>query len=241
MDSGSAECTSTTGGSLAHAALGDDSPPPGQGLSTAQSRPEGIPIYAAVLPENVKAVPEYLRKAGYYAINNQETDYNFAAPVTAWTRLTLLLPYHSRPREKPFFAFYTLFMTHELLLRLNTSPLTVEPAQVTVPPIYPDTPAVRKGIARMYTNLAIMDQHLEESIKDLKDDGVYDNSIIFSYGNNGGNNPWYKREILERGTKVPLIVRFPGGRQGGTTNNALVSGVDFAPTVLSLAGIPIPS
>jgi arylsulfatase A-like enzyme len=39
---------------------------------------------------------------------------------------------------------------------------------------------------------------------------------------------------------VPLIVRFPGGKRGGTTNAELISGIDFAPTVLSLAGIPVP-
>ena len=43
-----------------------------------------IPQYAAVVPDYVKCFPEYLRAAGYYCTNNQKTDYQFAAPVTAW-------------------------------------------------------------------------------------------------------------------------------------------------------------
>src|SRR5206468_8490505 len=53
--------------------------------------------------------------------------------------------------------------------------------------------------------------------------------------------PWMKREILERGTHIPFIIRLPDAEHAGTVNDGLISGVDFAPTVLSLAGVPIPS
>ncbi len=49
------------------------------------------------------------------------------------------------------------------------------------------------------------------------------------------------REILERGTHIPFIIRFPGTKNAGTVNDQLISSVDFAPTVLSLAGIQIPA
>jgi hypothetical protein len=49
-----------------------------------------------------------------------------------------------------------------------------------------------------------------------------------------------KRWVYDSGIRVPLIVRFPDGRGAGTTNDDLVSFVDFAPTVLSLAGVPVP-
>lgn len=48
-----------------------------------------------------------------------------------------------------------------------------------------------------------------------------------------------KRELQERGTHIPFIIRFPGGMNGRTTNEELISALDFAPTVLSLAGIKI--
>jgi hypothetical protein len=50
-----------------------------------------------------------------------------------------------------------------------------------------------------------------------------------------------KRELLERGTHIPLIVRLPGAKQAGTIDNKLISAVDFAPTVLSIANIKVPA
>jgi hypothetical protein len=50
-----------------------------------------------------------------------------------------------------------------------------------------------------------------------------------------------KREVLDRGIHIPLIIKMPGQQKAGTVNTDLVSAVDFAPTVLSLAGINIPS
>jgi arylsulfatase A-like enzyme len=47
-----------------------------------------VPLYSAVIPPYVKCFTEYLREAGYYCTNNQKTDYQFAAPVTAWDFIT---------------------------------------------------------------------------------------------------------------------------------------------------------
>ena len=60
------------------------------------------------------------------------------------------------------------------------------------------------------------------------------------YLNHGGNLPWTKREILERGTHIPFVVKFPKGAHAGEVCDDLTSSVDLAPTVLSLAGIQIP-
>ncbi|WP_084545854.1 sulfatase [Cupriavidus malaysiensis] len=205
-------------------------------------KPDGIPAtYSVVLPEQVKAFPEYLRKAGYYTSNNQKQDYQFEAPVTVWDENGPAASFRNRPAGKPFFSIFNFFLTHESMVALRKDPLRVDPAQVAVPPIFPDSPAVRGDIARMYTNIRMMDDQVGELIRMLKEDGLYDNTIIFFFSDNGGNLPWMKREILERGTHVPLIVRFPGGAHAGTRARELVSGVDLAPTVLSLAGVPVPA
>ncbi|WP_020423796.1 sulfatase [Cupriavidus sp. WS] len=207
----------------------------------ARPRPEGIPAsYSVVLPPQVKAFPEHLRKAGYYTTNNQKEDYQFEAPVTVWDESGPAASYRNRPAGKPFFAVYNFFLTHEAMVALRKDALLAEPAAVAVPPVFPDTAAVRGDIARMYTNIALMDRQVGELVRMLKDDGVYDDTAIFFLADNGGSLPWMKREVLERGTRVPLIVRLPGGRRAGTRSDALVSGVDLAPTVLSLAGVPVP-
>ena len=199
-----------------------------------------VPSYSAVVPEQVRCFPEYLRAAGYYCTNNQKTDYQFEAPVTVWDENSAAASFRNRPKDKPFFSVFNLFITHESNLFVQKGPLEADTIALTVPPIYPDTWTVRHDIGRLYTNIQIMDRHVGEIIDMLKKDGLYENTIIFFYSDHGGNLPWMKREVLERGTHIPLIVRVPEKSNGGKVNSDLVSAVDFAPTVLSLAGIKPP-
>ncbi len=76
---------------------------------SAPQRPEGIPAtYSVVLPEQVRAFPEYLRKAGYYTTNNQKQDYQFEAPVTVWDENGPSASFRNRPKGKPFFGLQLL-------------------------------------------------------------------------------------------------------------------------------------
>ncbi len=200
-----------------------------------------VPSYAAVIPSEVKCFPEYLRKAGYYCTNNEKQDYQFIAPVTVWDENGPSASFRNCPAGKPFFSVFNLFITHESQLFGRTDSLLLDPDKLMVPPYYPDTKTVRHDLNRLFTNIERMDAQVGELIKILKDEGLYDNTIIFFFSDHGGALPWMKREILERGTHIPFIIRFPGGKNAGTVNNDLISGVDFAPTVLSLAGVQIPS
>lgn len=202
-----------------------------------------VPSYSAVIPENVRCFPEYLRQAGYYCTNNQKTDYQFEAPVTVWDENSAAASFRNRPKDKPFFSVFNLFITHESNLFAQKGPIEADTNALTVPPIYPDTRTVRHDIGRLYTNIQTMDKHVGEIIDMLKKDGLYENTIIFFYSDHGGNLPWMKREVLERGTHIPLIIRFPGRmpERQGLRNEDLISSVDFAPTVLSLAGIKPPA
>jgi N-sulfoglucosamine sulfohydrolase len=200
-----------------------------------------VPSYSAVIPADIKCFPEYLRIAGYYCTNNEKQDYQFIPPVTVWDENGPAASYRNRPPGKPFFAVYNLFITHESQLFGRTDSLLLDPDKIIVPPYYPDTRIVRHDLNRLFTNIERMDGQVGELIQLLKDDGVYDNTIIFFFSDHGGALPWMKREILERGTHIPFIIRFPGGEHAGSQNNEMINGVDFAPTVLSLAGVPIPA
>ena len=201
-----------------------------------------IPSYSVVVPAYVKCFPEYLRKNGYYCTNNPKQDYQFEAPVTAWDESSTKAHWKNRPAGKPFFSVFNLNITHESQIwGRNKEPLLVDPNKVTVPPYYPDVPEVRHDIARNLTNIIKMDEQVGKIIEELKNDGLYDNTIIFFYSDHGDGLPYVKREVLTRGLHIPLIVRFPGNKNAGATDNELISGVDFAPTVLSLAGITVPA
>lgn len=202
----------------------------------------GNPIreYSAVLPAEVKCFTEYLRAEGYFCTNNQKTDYQFAAPLTAWDQNYGKSHWRNRPEGKPFFSVFNIELTHESKLwKHEKLPLTVRVDCVKVPPYLPDTPVSRKTIARHYSNLELMDAKVGDLIKQLKEDGLYDNTIVFFYSDHGGPLPRQKREILDSGLKVPFLVKGLNSKNRGRTDQ-LVSFVDLAPTVLSLAGIEPP-
>ncbi|MEZ4987227.1 MAG: sulfatase [Saprospiraceae bacterium] len=197
--------------------------------------------YAAVLPKDVKCFPEYLRQAGYYCTNNQKTDYQFASPLSAWDENGTKAHWRNRPEGKPFFAVFNFGSTHESRLWLNANqPLTVDPAQVPVPPYLPDNETTRRDVARHYSNVEIMDAEVGRIIQQLKDDGLYDQTIIFFYSDHGGPLPRQKREVYDSGLRVPLIVKPLAGGAAGRSDR-LVSFVDLAPTLLSIAGVVPPT
>lgn len=201
-----------------------------------------VPSYSAVVPAQVKCFPEYLRKAGYYCTNNEKQDYQFEAPVTVWDENSRTADWRGRKdKNQPFFSVINLMITHESMVFIHEKdPVQVKPEAVEVPPYYPDNKIIRTDIARFLTNVQLMDKQVGEIIQKLKDDGLYDNTIIFFYSDHGDGLPFAKRELYDRGLRVPMIIRYPKEEKAGTVDSQLLSFVDFAPTVLSLANIPIP-
>jgi len=201
---------------------------------------DAIRQYSTVIPDFVKCFPEYLRAEGYYCTNNQKTDYQFAAPITAWDENNAKAHWRNKPKNAPFFSVFNFGITHESRLWLNKDkPLTVSPQNVPVPPYLPDNDITRTTIARHYSNLELLDKEVQLIIDQLKEDGLYDNTIIFFYSDHGGPLPRQKREILDSGLKVPFFVKDINSKIKGRTDQ-LISFVDLAPTILSISGIQPP-
>jgi len=111
---------------------------------------------------------------------------------------------------------------------------------VPLPPYYPDTPLVRQTMAQTYNNIVALDAWVGERLAELEREGLLDSTIIFLFSDHGVGLPRGKRNSYDSGLRVPLIVRFPDGSRAGTTDERLISFLDFAPTVLSLTGMKIP-
>lgn len=200
-----------------------------------------IPTYEATPPPEARCFTEYLRAAGYYCTNNSKTDYQFQTPITAWDESSAKAHWRNRPDPaQPFFAVFNNTITHESKTFKATSPSVVDPSKVKLPAYYPDTPKVREALAWHYDNIHAMDQWVGNLLKQLDEDGLTDNTIVFFYSDHGDGLPRMKRWVYDSGLRVPLLIRWPGGHDAGTVTDRLVSFVDFAPTVLSLAGIDIP-
>jgi arylsulfatase A-like enzyme len=145
-------------------------------------------------------------------------------------------------KGQPFFAVVNLMVTHESQVwERKSHPMHVDPAKVKLPPIYPDTKTVRNDVARFLSNVADLDSLVGVLLHQLEEDQLMENTIVFFWSDHGDGLPFYKRELYDRGLHVPLVVRFPGKANAGKRESSLISSIDFAPTVLSLAGIQPPS
>lgn len=216
----------------------------------------------AHLPDHIELFPTYLRRAGYYTSNNRKTDYQLPkdepALKGAWDDSSGKGHWRNRPnKDQPFFSVFNFVGTHESGIASDgkyrdvTADLTPDQRQdpqslTTFPPYYPETPAARENWKRNYELITAMDTWAGDLIEQLKDDGLYESTVIFFWSDHGIGLPRGKRWLYESGTHVPLAVRVPAAHRTpgqitpGSVNSQLVSSIDFAPTVLNLAGVDLP-
>jgi arylsulfatase A-like enzyme len=209
------------------------------------------------IPRQIEPFPKLLRAAGYYCSNNSKEDYNFKDP-TIWDDSSEKAHWRNRPIGQPFFSVFNLMTTHQSQINGSDEEFEArcgsklkpeerhDPRKMLLPPYYPDTPMVRKMWARYYDLITIMDKQVGDILRDLEIDAVSENTIVFFFSDHGMGTPRFKRSLYDSGLRVPLLVRVPAPHQGmvplapGGRSDQLVSFVDFAPTVLSLAGQSIP-
>jgi uncharacterized sulfatase len=211
----------------------------------------------ARLPAEVRCFSEHLRDGGYYCTNNVKTDYNFPVPKAAWDENSRTAHWRNRKKGQPFFAVFNNVVTHESQIRTpeaafrkNTARLTLkerhDPEKVAVPPFHPDTPEVRRDWARHFDLVTAMDKWFGDMLRQLADDGLADDTIVFFYSDHGVGLPRGKRWLYDTGMRVPLLIRFGKNvahlaqAKPGSVSDRLVSFVDFGPTALSLAGVRPP-
>ncbi len=209
------------------------------GLTDIKGR--NVPEYAAVPPPYVKVFTEYLRAAGYFTTNAAKTDYQFNSPFTAWDEIGPQAHYRQRQPGQPFFAVFNHEVTHESRVFMKKDdPMLADVNKVPIPSYFPDLPVVRQDVGRVYSNILELDAQVGKILDELEKEGLLDKTIVFFWSDHGGPLLRQKRAVGNSGLRVPLIVRLPGGEQAGTRVDQLVSLMDLGPTVLSLAGIPIP-
>ena len=206
----------------------------------------------ANLPADLKLFPSYLREAGYYTTNNSKKDYNAVETEGTWDESSKSATWRNRPdADQPFFHMESHAQSHESSLHFSEESYQKDktkhdPAKVTLPPYFPDTPLFRYTFARYLDNIQTIDEIVGRTVAKLEEDGLLEDTFIFYFGDHGGVLPRGKGYVYESGLHVPLVVRVPGNFrelvriEPGTETEGFVSFVDFGPTVLNLAGIEVP-
>jgi arylsulfatase A-like enzyme len=199
------------------------------------------------LPAHMKMFPQYLREAGYYCSNNSKEDYNLEKPGRVWDDSSNKAHWKNRKPGQPFFAVFNHTITHESQIRKRPHEFKHDPLKVRLPHFHPDAPEVRQDWAQYYDKMTEMDALAGANLRELEEAGLAEDTIVFYFGDHGPGMPRCKRWPYNSGLRVPLIIYAPKKFRPlipqyspGGESERLISFVDFAPTVLTLAGIKPP-
>ncbi|TWU05768.1 sulfatase family protein [Stieleria varia] len=206
------------------------------------------------LPADVQLVPKLFQDAGYYTSisgwpNKKgrlgKTDYNFEWDPSIYNSSD----WTQRAPGQPFFA---QIQTPGGKLR-GASPEAAEklaaqakqvlgsatdPADVTLPPYYPNDPVLLQDWAAYLDSIRLTDHMVGEVIEKLRQDGDLENTVVLFMTDHGISHARGKQFLYDEGIHVPLVIAGPGIEHA--TRNDLVEHIDIAALSLGLAGIEIP-
>lgn len=216
------------------------------------------------VPQFMHGFPYYMQQAGYYVTNNAKTDYNVTSPkkfiAQAWNESSNEAGWWNRKPGQPFFAVFNYNDCHQS--RTMTDPYDVYMDEVLnklkpeeriadnafkMPPIYHDSPEMRKQMARVYNALKYTDNRIGELLARLAKDKLTDSTIIFFYGDHGEGIPRGKTNGINFGYRVPLVIWFPPMYKHlspwgtGVVSDELIDFEDLPATLISLAGGKVPN
>ncbi|HIS29412.1 MAG TPA: LTA synthase family protein [Candidatus Avamphibacillus intestinigallinarum] len=138
--------------------------------------------------------------------------------------------------DQPFYA-HMMTLTHHHPYLIDEDDASIEPAKTGDP-----------SVDRYFQTARYLDESLEQFFKDLKKSGLYDDSLIYIYGDHYGISDNHNRamsELLDEDItdfkqaqlqRVPLLIKVPGVEGKGTVKE-YAGQMDIVPTMLHLQGI----
>ena len=145
--------------------------------------------------------------------------------------------------KTPFLAFYSTYLPH----------YPWEPTPDSEAPTYRAPNAAHKGDAKYFPAMfAYLDRQIGAMLRTLDELGIADNTIVIFAADNGTDtglqNLWGDGRVItggkgtmtDRGTRVPLLVRWPGKIKAASSCADLVDLSDFFPTLCELTGAKLP-
>jgi N-acetylglucosamine-6-sulfatase len=85
-----------------------------------------------------------------------------------------------------------------------------------------------------------VDESVGQMLDYLTSSGLAENTIVIYSSDQGfylGEHGWYdKRWMFEESLNMPFLIRWPGVVKPGSRPNALIQNIDYAPTLLEIAG-----
>jgi len=110
-----------------------------------------------------------------------------------------------------------------------------QPEEIVIPGFLQDLPSIREEIAQYYSSVRRADDVIGRVLAELEEAGFSKNTVVMLKSDHGIPVPFAKTNVWRHSTITPWIVRWPGTIQPNSIDKThLISGVDFAPTILEL-------
>jgi arylsulfatase A-like enzyme len=197
------------------------------------------------LPAGVRLITDRLRERGYFTCNVRgldgttgKTDFNWAVKNpfdgSHWNQ---------RAKNQPLFAHINYQAPHKgpAFPLARKQKYLVDPAQLSLPPYWPDDPVVRDEYANHLDAINLLDSQIGATLGALRRDGLLENALVVFFGDNGRCLIRGKQWLYDAGIHIPLIMHWPGGGlRAGTLREDLTLSLDITATALRAAGIEIP-
>lgn len=148
---------------------------------------------------------------------------------------------NNAPAE-PFFLAVGFFETHRVFPEPEPETYPSEdPRFCQPPPPLPDTPATRIDTAAYKASARRLDDAVGAILDALDANGLAENTLVISTTDHGLAFPGMKCSLTDHGIGVSLIMRGPGGFDGGDVCEAMISQIDLFPTLCELLHLKPPA
>jgi N-sulfoglucosamine sulfohydrolase len=173
--------------------------------------------------------------SGYRQEELVKWDQENAGEVCTWLRDRKKM---GNEKKRPFFLSYGMYATHRRF------PDEIDPEicpEFAVPPYpIPDSKETRRDFAGFLTSVKSADGCFGQVIRCLKEEGLWENTIVLFTTDHGIANPFSKCTLFDSGIGVALMMHVPGAKGNGRVMDQLVSHVDVFPTLCELLNLEKP-
>lgn len=208
----------------------------------------GAPELHQTPPDFMQSFPELLKANGYYTgqsgkfhmgpyarrgfdIISEKRSETGDGGEELWVKTI-----QDRPKDKPFMMWFAAFDAHRAW-GPNEFSGTHHPDSILSPFYLDEGFETREDLAKYYDEIKRFDHYIGQVVAELKEQGAYENTLIIVMADNGRPFPHSKTRVNDRGMKSPFIMHWPERITRALTSESLVSAIDIAPTLLSLAGV----
>lgn len=137
-------------------------------------------------------------------------------------------------QDKPFCLFIASNDSHAPFTTGDRS--AYDPASLTIPPYWLDTPLLRQELVKYYAEVSNFDTLVGQMRGELESRGLWDNTIFMVCSEQGTQLPFAKWTCYDNGLHSGLVARWAGVTAPGSVAGELIAIADITPTLVEAAG-----